>query len=292
MEARALHVEFVGTGDHAHLTAMKDGGAKRGPTSADKVLGVLSLFTAERPVWSPESASRRMRVSLATGYRYFNTLVVAGMLEKLHRNRYVLGPAIVELDRQVRAADPVLKLAQPVMQRLLRRLREPAAILLCRYYRQKVMCIHQETNRSGEPVSSQPVSSYERGTLRPMFRGATSKVILAHLPPRTIANLWRDHRREIVATGMGAGFEDFKAALRALRREPVNVSSSEVDEGRTGIAAPIFDATGRVNGSLSIVLLSPPAGARAVARLTMAVQAAAREIERGRGAAGDKGSKK
>jgi DNA-binding IclR family transcriptional regulator len=94
-----------------------------------------------------------------------------------------------------------------------------------------------------------------------MFRGATSKVILAHLPPRTIVNLWRDHRREIVANGMGPGFEDFKAALRELRREPVNVSSSEVDEGRTGIAAPIFDPSGRVNGSLSICCyLRLPAG--------------------------------
>ena len=262
---------------------MTASGDKRGPTSADKVLGVLSLFSAEKPVWSPERAARRMRVSLATGYRYFNTLVACGMLEKLRRNQYVLGPAIIELDRKVRAADPVLMLAQPVMERLLRSLREPAAILLCRYYRQKVMCIHQETNRSGEPVSS-----YERGTLRPMFRGAPSKVILAHLPPRTIVNLWRDHRREIVATGMGPGFEEFKAALRVLRREPVNVSSSEVDEGRTGIAAPIFDANGRVNGSLSIVLLSPPANKRAVARLAMAVQAAARDIERGRGASASK----
>ncbi|MDO9414196.1 MAG: IclR family transcriptional regulator C-terminal domain-containing protein [Pseudolabrys sp.] len=253
-------------------------GQKRGPTSADKVLGVLSLFTAENPVWSPERTARRQRVSLATSYRYFNTLVASGMLEKLNRNQYVLGPAIVELDRKVRAADPVLKLAQPVMERLLRRLREPAAILLCRYYRQKVMCIHQETNRSGEPVSS-----YERGALRPMFRGATSKVILAHLPPRTIVNLWRDHRRDIVANGMGPGFEDFKANLRTLRREPVNVSSSEVDEGRTGIAAPIFDASGRVNGSLSIVLLSSPASTRVVERLSIAVQAAAREIERSRG---------
>jgi DNA-binding IclR family transcriptional regulator len=119
---------------------MRGGGSKRGPTSADKVLGLLSLFTAEKPVWSPESAARRLRVSLATSYRYFNTLVVSGMLEKFRRNQYVLGPAIVEFDRKVRAADPVLKLAQPVMVRLLRRLREPAAILLCRYYRQKVMC--------------------------------------------------------------------------------------------------------------------------------------------------------
>ena len=269
---------------------MKDGGSKRGPTSADKVLGLLSLFTAEKAVWSPERAARRLRVSLATGYRYFNTLVASGMLEKLDRNQYVLGPAIVELDRKVRAADPVLKLARPVMERLLRHLREPAAVLLCRYYRQKVMCIHQETNRGGGAASCEPVSSYERGALRPMFRGATSKVILGHLPPRTIVNLWRDHRREIVANGMGPGFEDFKAALRALRREPVNVSSSEVDEGRTGIAAPIFDEAGRVNDSLSIVLLSPPAGGR-VARLSIAVQAAAREIERSRGKAAKTGSK-
>ncbi len=253
---------------------------KRGSGSAGKVLGLLSLFTPERPIWSPERAGRRMQVSLATSYRYFNTLLAAGLLEKLQRNQYVLGPAIVELDRQIRAADPVLKLARPVMERLLRRLREPAAILLCRYYRQKVMFVHQETNRPGEPVSS-----YERGAPRPMFRGATSKVILAHLSPRTIVNLWRDHRGEIVAAGMGPGFDDFKSTLKALRREPVNVSSSEVDEGRTGIAAPIFDANGRVTGSLSIVLLSPRANERAIARLRMSVLSAAREIERSRSVA-------
>ena len=256
---------------------MTDNASKRGTTSAGKMLGLLPLFTAERPIWSPERAAKRVHVSLATAYRYFNTLVASGMLEKLARNQYVLGPAIVELDRQIRAADPVLKLAKPVMERLLRRLREPAAILLCRYYRQKVMCIHQETNQTGEPVSS-----YERGTPRPMFRGATSKVILAHLPPRVVANLWRDHRREIAATGLGPGFDDFKAALKALRQEPVNVSSSEVDAGRTGIAAPIFDSNGRIAGSLSIVLLAPKNNERAIARLRIAVLAAAREIERGR----------
>jgi DNA-binding IclR family transcriptional regulator len=256
---------------------MMGGGGGR-QTSADKVLGVLALFTAERPVWSPERAVKRMNVSLATGYRYFNTLVAAGMLERLERNRYVLGPAIVELDRQIRAADPVLRQARPVMDRLLRRLREPAAVLLCRYYRRKVMCVHQETNQVGEPISS-----YERGARRPMFRGATSKVILAQLSPRTIANLWRDHRREISAAGLGESFEEFKAALRALRRDPVFVTTSEVDSGRTGIAAAIFDANGRVTGSLSIVLLSPRASERSIARLRAGVLSAAREIERMRG---------
>lgn len=244
-------------------------------TSAGKVLGVLALFTPERPVWSPERAAKKLNVSLATSYRYFSTLLEGGLLEKLQRNQYVLGPAIIEMDRQIRAADPVLHQAGPVMSRLLNRLREPAAVLLCRYYRGMVMCIHLETNKTGEPVSS-----YERGARRPMFRGATSKVILAHLPPRTIANLWRDHRREIVAAGLGETFDDFKATLRVLRREPVNVSANEVDPGRTGIAAPIFDSNRRINGSLSVVLLSPRANERTIARLRLNIQSAAREIER------------
>jgi DNA-binding IclR family transcriptional regulator len=252
-----------------------DSGSDRHRTSAEKVLGVLSLFTSERTIWSPERAARHMNVSLATGYRYFNTLVACGMLERLQRNQYVLGPAIVELDRQVRAADPVLKDARPVMERLLRRLREPTAVLLCRYYRQRVMCIHQETNRVDDPVSS-----YERGARRPMFRGATSKVILAYLPPRTIANLWRDHRREIASAGLGESFNGFKSALRELRQDPICVSAGEVDPGRIGIAAPIFDGHGRIAGSLSIVLLSPRAGEKTIARLRTSVLGAAREIER------------
>jgi len=261
---------------------MNERGDKR-RTSAEKVLGLLALYTAERTVWSPERAAKRLNVSLATSYRYFNTLVAAGLLEKLQRNRYVLGPAIVELDRQIREADPVLRQARPVMERLLKRVREPAAVLLCRYYRGMVMCIHQETNKSGEPVSS-----YERGARRPMFRGSTSKVILAYLPPRTIANLWQDHKREIGAAGLGDSFEEFKASLRALRREPTYVAMGEVDPGRLGIAAPIFDASRRIAGSLSLVLLSPRVGERAVARLRTNVSSAAREIERlrGRGALG------
>lgn len=254
------------------------GETQKRQTSAGKVLGVLALFTPDRPVWSPERAAKPLGVSLATSYRYFNTLLEAGLLEKLQRNQYVLGPAIVELDRQVRAADPVLRQARPVMERLLKRVHEPAAVLLCRYYRGMVMCIHQETNKTGEPVSS-----YERGARRPMFRGSTSKSILAHLPPRTIANLWRDHKGEIVDAGLGETFDAFKASLRALRREPTHIGRGEVDPGRLGIAAPIFDANRRIAGSLSLVLLSPRVGERAIARLRANVQSAAREIERLRG---------
>jgi DNA-binding IclR family transcriptional regulator len=253
--------------------------------SAGKVLSVLSLYTAGRNVWSPERAARQLDVSLATGYRYFNTLVACGMLERLQRNRYVLGPAIVELDRQVRAADPVLAIARPIMVRLLKRVRQPATVLLCRYFREQVMCIHEESNRPDEPVSS-----YERGARRPLFRGSTSKVILAHLPPRALSDLWQSHRREIVAAGLGNSYGEFKSALQDIRRDGVRVSAGEVDPGRIGISAPLFDVHGRIIGSLSIVLMSPRANDAAITRLRTSVINAAREIERMRDARGGRGA--
>jgi DNA-binding IclR family transcriptional regulator len=255
-------------------------------SSADKVLSVLSLFTAEHSVWSAEDAAAELKVSLSTAYRYFNSLVSCGLLDRIYRNHYVLGPAIIEHDWQIRMADPVLSVAKPIMLDLLRSSDGAATVLLCRLYRQRVMCIHQETNRLDDPVSS-----YERGRPRPMLRGATSKIILAFLPTRTLANLWRDHRDEIAATGLGSTFEDFKATLKVLRRNGFCVSRGEVDPGRIGIAAPIFDAHDRIVGSLSIVLYSAETSDRSINRLAALVVAAARDIVwTGRGmqpAAGD-----
>ena len=242
-------------------------------SSADKVLSVLSLFSAERSVWSAEDAAARLDVSLSTAYRYFNSLVACGLLDRIHRNHYVLGPAIIEHDWQIRIADPVLAIAKPIMLDLLRGSDGAATVLLCRLYRQRVMCIHQETNRPDDPVSS-----YERGRPRPMLRGATSKIILAYMPTRTLANLWRDYPKEIAATGLGTTFEDFKATLKVLRRNGFCVSRGEVDPGRIGIAAPIFDAHDRIVGSLSTVLYSAETSDRSINRLAALVVAAAREI--------------
>ena len=242
-------------------------------SSADKLLNVLGLYTVDRSVWSAEEAAAELGVSMSTAYRYFNALVARGLLDRVTRNRYVLGPAFIEFDFKIRSADPILKIAQPVMSDLLRNAGGNAAVLLCRLYRQRVMCIHQETNRPGEDISS-----YERGRPRPMVRGATSKIILAHLPPRALAGIWRDHRAEIAASGLGKTLEEFRAALKLLRRNGFCVTRGEVDGGRIGIAAPIFDGNNRIVGSLSIVVLASETSDRVISRLAALVVAATREI--------------
>ena len=60
----------------------------------------------------------------------------------------------------------------------------------------------------------------------------------------------------------------------------MRVSAGEVDPGRIGISAPLFDSHGRIAGSLSIVLLSPTSSGAAITRLSTAVINASRDIER------------
>ncbi len=64
-----------------------------------------------------------------------------------------------------------------------------------------------------------------------------------------------------------------------LRREGVAVSRAEIDTGRVGIAAPIFDRDRAVLGSLSFVLPGPRADETLIGRLARLTIAGAREIE-------------
>ena len=86
--------------------------------SADRLLAILQLFTAERCEWTVPSAAHKSGVSVPTAYRYFRSLCKCGLLDPFADGLYVLGPAIIEYDRQIRMVDPLIKIGKPIMQRL------------------------------------------------------------------------------------------------------------------------------------------------------------------------------
>src|SRR3990172_9889093 len=153
----------------------------RADSSGDRLLAVLGLFTVDRSEWTVEAAAEELRVSATTAYRYFKRLTKAGLISPISGASYTLGPAIIQMDRQIQLCDPMLNAARGVMLDLIQYAAEGSIILLCRLFHDRVMCVHQVMGRGPqEPVS------YERGRLMPLFRGATSKIILAHLPTRTL----------------------------------------------------------------------------------------------------------
>jgi DNA-binding IclR family transcriptional regulator len=241
--------------------------------TADRLLSILQLFTPERPEWTIDEAAKELEVSISTAYRYFRSLSKIGLTSSFDNGNYVLGPAIIEFDRQIRSNDPLIKVGRPAMQRLIARSDSSGTALLCRVFRNCVMCVHQESKIQFE----NPIG-YERGRPMPMFRGASSKIIFANLPSRSARWVFSRFPHEIAAVGLGSDWEAVKANLRRIRKAGLHVAWGEVDSDHVGVAAPIFGAQNRVMGSITMVLLQSEATPEQVANVSALVQAAGREI--------------
>ena len=243
--------------------------------SVDRALGLLKLFSVDKPVWTAEAAARELGVSVSQAYRYLNSLAKAGLVDPAWGMAgFLLGPAITEYDRLIQACDPMLQAARPIMEDLSAQGPGSATVLLCRRHRDLVMCVSQVVGRAPQA----PIS-YERGRPMPMLRGASSKVILANLPARAAKRFYAEHGAEARAAGMGADWTEFSAGLQRIRRQGHAVSMGEIDPGRVGLAAPIFDVRGGVVGSIGFALPAAEADDRQIRWLTPLIIAAARAIE-------------
>jgi DNA-binding IclR family transcriptional regulator len=217
-------------------------------STSDRLLSVLGLFSVEQPLWNVEEAAAALGLAVSTAYRYFRSLSEADLITSFTNGRYVLGPAIIKYDRQLRLLDPLISVSAPIMQRLAPILPPDCLLLLCRLYRDQVMCVHQEYAKMPNFAVS-----YERGRPMPLSRGAASKVILANLPARFLKGFHARHADEM-RERIGADWPQVRARLREIRSQGVHVTQSELDPGMMGVAAPLFEPAGAVVGSVSVVL--------------------------------------
>lgn len=228
-------------------------------TTTAKVLQVLQLFRQGQQRLCAADVMEHLRVSSATAYRYLAELEAAGLVERSSVNEYVLGPTIVELDRQIRENDPLIAAAADVMKLLSDR--TGGVALLCRLHGRKVVCVHQVRGRLAPPAVS-----YERGRAMPLFRGATSKIILANLPPAELREIAAQHADELRRARLPASYDGLAEAMARLRADKVCATAGEIDADAAGWGAAIHQGK-RLLGSLSVVLgrNSAPTDAKRVA---------------------------
>jgi len=210
-----------------------------------KVLQLLQLYDEQHPVLRASDVARHLRMSLATAYRCIADLEAAGLLESIGAGEYALGPAIVELDRQIRIADPLIAAASDIATGLSERTR--GTVLLCRLHGLKVLCVH-----SVEGAAGPHVIGYERGRAMVLYRGATSRAILAHVPEAVLARLVAEDAEGLRRAGWPIALAGLQERLRADRAQKVLTTSGEVSAQARGFAVPLF-AGPHLLGSLSVV---------------------------------------
>lgn len=217
--------------------------------SHGKLMSILDLFDIEKSEWSFDEMSERLGFSQSTLYRYLKVLIDAGFLSSFPGRGYTLGPRIIQMDYQIIASDPLIHAARPIMRDLVARY--SCVALLCRRYRQAVMCVHQEIS------TTQIRSVYERGRSRPLLRGAASLVILAHLSPYQLNRIYQDAPESFAGAGLGGSLEDVRLNMKAIRRNGWYHTRGAVTPGVIGIAAPIFDAQDEIVGSINLTFPEP-----------------------------------
>lgn len=212
----------------------------------DRMLAILQLFDGGRATWSVEEISVSLGMSISTTYRHVRSLVQAGFLDPATGAAYALGPGFIRYDRILRQNDLLIKVAEPLMKELLARTNRHATVILCRRFKDCVMCVH-------EVQGDMPhTTSYERGVAMPMFLGATSKVILANLPDRTLKSVYLANEATIRRVLKVRDWKTFKDQFREIRKAGYALTDAEVAAGRIGLAAPI-SRDGQVIAGISLV---------------------------------------
>jgi len=240
-------------------------------SSTDRVLGLLDLFTLETPEWTVDMLVDHQGLARATIYRYVKALVETGFLAPAGSGAYSLGPRFVEMDRQIRIADPLLQIAPAVMQ-------ATSALfhggqLLSRFYGSRVLCIHQTFD------DDRITPSMERGRPFSLFLGAPSRIIMANFPVYQLQRLFLFHADEIAEAKLGDNWLEFRDRMKAIRKTGYAVAS-DIDKTLVGISAPIFSAPDTITASLCMVRMRKETSPAQIEELGKIAIEAAQEISK------------
>ena len=234
-----------------------------------RYVSVLRLFSEQRTEWNVQEMAAALDVPASTVYRTVREMVAADFLEPAAEARYRLGACFVEFDRLVRVTDPLYQLGTVLSRDVVAQARVPCVAVLARLYDDRVMCI-ADYRSTDDGV----YTSYERGRPRPLTRGATSKVILAQLPPRKLSKLLGQASSETASTSRSAN--KLRDELAAIRKRGYSVTRGEVDKRMVGIAAPVAAPQRALIGSLSLVVAAEAVDEAVERRLVLLVLASAK----------------
>jgi DNA-binding IclR family transcriptional regulator len=238
-ESRRQSARLVKGGGRAK--AASDGG------SLDKLLGLLGVFSSQRPIVSVDEMIEALALSKSSAYRYVKALTRAGLIAAVANGQYVLGPRIIQLDRQIRDFDPLYNAGGPLMDEYVRKTGHSA--LVSALYSHCVVCVRAAL------APGAPSGLFSRGQTRSLIAGSSSRAILPYLPAHQLPKLYAAYARPIAAAGLGKDWSAFKEALASIRNKGYATSISEFNPGVMGISAPIFNFDRAVIGSFSVSIM-------------------------------------
>lgn len=221
-------------------------------SSICKAFQILDLLSEDQATITSEDVSDALGTSRSTTYRYIKSLCDSGFLVQFRRGVFALGPRIVELERKIQLSDPLLNSSRGAMRDSVDAF-AGSALLLCGLWGDRVLCIHHAQSEAVDDTLPLEIER-ARGRPFPLFKGAASLAILAHLTVQKRRSIFLKYSREIADAGLGTTWQEFRQATRALRSKQHVVTRGTFGTSLVAVAAPILDEDGNVVGSITRIL--------------------------------------
>jgi DNA-binding IclR family transcriptional regulator len=211
--------------------------------AVQRAIKVLFLVCEQDKPMGLSEISRRTEIDKATTLRLLATLRESGLVRQDEvSKRYTPGSNLVRLYSKL--GSDIRLVVRPYIDRLVAMIDETVCLILPRG-RERVCVDVREPERELRVVA--PV-----GSTRAIFAGATGRIFLAYLPAGEARQLI--HQAD---TRQTAGLRDFNRiayldGLPDIREQGFAFNISEVVQDTSALAAPIFDAGGKVIAALAI----------------------------------------
>lgn len=203
-----------------------------------RALDILMAFTATDYELSASELLKRVDLSRPTLYRLLYTLEQSGFLiSSGEPQKFRLGDSVAHLVHVWTSSLDLSEVAKHILRRIWEQTTETVALFVPQgAYR---TCI-------AELPSTQPLS-FKRGVgyRERIILGASGRAILAH------ANIDDDHLQEY-AKDTNVDLSKYSEELERIRKLGYATSNEELIQGAVAIAAPFFNSSGQVAGSIGV----------------------------------------
>ncbi|MDB5764260.1 MAG: IclR family transcriptional regulator [Herminiimonas sp.] len=203
-----------------------------------RALDILSAFTVTDYELSVSELLKRVDLSRPTLYRLLYTLEESGFLISVGEpQKFRLGPSVAHLAHVWTSSLNLADVAKPILRNLWEQTGETVALFVPQgAYR---TCI-------AELPSSQPLS-FKRGIghRERIILGASGHAILAH------ADISTEELHQY-AKGTNVDLSKYVKELEMIRKRGYAISIEELIQGAVSIAAPFFNGSGEVAGSIAV----------------------------------------
>ncbi|MGC0362361.1 DNA-binding IclR family transcriptional regulator [Rhodococcus sp. 27YEA15] len=238
-----------------------------GRTSLARALGVLDVFSGDRPELTLSAIATQSGLPLATAHRYLAELVRWGGIDRTPRGTYTVGRKLWQIGTLAPTERRLRDVALPVLEDLFETTHK--VVHLAVLDEDKALYVEKLTPRHA-PVTSQvghrlPLHATGPGKVLLAFGSAESRdrILSKPLPP--------------MASGTFTDSGELRNHLQNIRETGFAISRNEMTEGLASAAAPVFDSSGNAIAAISVVV---PTRHQNMAGLAQVVRMAAAVITR------------